>query len=86
MTRYAKQTYHDTEGYFLDQMNTLTASQMLVQNYYAYADKYLTKVDGKVNSGEKWRVMLKWSTKISNACLEDEEKILSAMRKMNTAA
>lgn len=30
--------------------------------------------------------MLKWSTKISNACLEDEEKILAAMRKMNAAA
>jgi len=54
----------------------------LLENYYNYADKYLKKVGEKIPGG-KWRVVLKWSTKVSHACVEDEEAVLSVMRKVN---
>lgn len=63
----------------LDQIDALTDAQRLIENYYAYTGKYLAKVGDKIPGG-KWRVMLKWSTKIGVACLEDEEGILKSMR------
>lgn len=57
----------------------------MIENYYAYVDKYLAKVGEKIPGG-KWRVMLKWSTKIGVACFEDEEKVIAAMRDVERKA
>lgn len=72
-------------GYMLDQIEALTDSQRLLENYYSYSDKYLRKVGEKIPGG-KWRVVLKWSTKVSNACMEDEEAVLSKMRDVEKKA
>jgi len=61
-------------GQMIDQIEALTDAQRLIENYYTYADKYVKKVGEKIPGG-KWRVVLKWSTKISNACQEDEREI-----------
>jgi len=73
-------------GQFIDQIEALTDNQRTIENYYAYTDKYLAKVGEKLTSDNKWRVALKWSTKVSNACVEDEEGVMKAMRKVNTLA
>ena len=85
LTRYGKDQYHKSNGLFIDQIEALADSQRLIESYYAYADKYLAKVGDKI-AGGKWRVVLKWSTKIGNACLEDEQKVLAKMKELKGIA
>lgn len=81
MTRYGKESYHASMGNMIDQIEELADGARDIENYYAYADKYLSKTGEKI-AGGKWRVVLKWSTKVSNACLEDEETIMARFRKI----
>lgn len=69
LTKYGRESYHRSMGQFIDQIEALTDSQRDIENHYAYTDKYLAKVGEKLSSDEKWRVALKWSTKVSNACV-----------------
>ena len=58
-------------GAMLKEIELLTDAQRDIENYYAYAGKYLVKTGEKIPGG-KWRTVLKWSTKIGNACVDDE--------------
>ena len=49
----------------------------------ATQNKYLRLVDQNVKKGGKWRVILKWSTKVSENCLLEEEKQVDRVRKLN---
>jgi hypothetical protein len=69
----------------IDQLDLLAEAQIDVENYYLYADKYLRLTGSKIPGG-KWRTMLKWSTKVSNACLEDEDKVISHVRHIENLA
>lgn len=47
-------------GNMIDQIEALADAQRLLENYYAYADKYLAKTGDKIENG-KWRIVLKYS-------------------------
>lgn len=72
-------------GNMIDQIEALTDAQRLLENYYAYVDRYLAKVGNKIENG-KWRVVLQWSKKIGTACTEDDQAILAKMREVNRLA
>lgn len=59
---------------------------MAVEQYYEIAGKYFGTVDRNVQKGNKWRVILKWSTKVSDSCLSEEEAIIVHMKKIKNAA
>ena len=83
LTRYGAQAYKQTMDNMIDQIESLADAQRDLENTYAYSNKYLRYVEKNVNSGNKWRVILKWSTKISQNCLLEEEKQVDRMRQIN---
>lgn len=66
---------------FISQIDALIDVQRPIENYYSYADKYITKVGDKIEGG-KWRVVLKWSTKVGDACVEDSQNIVAEGKKI----
>jgi hypothetical protein len=60
LNRYGKTSYHAAMGNMIDQIEALADAQRLLENYYAYADKYLSKTGDKIENG-KWRIVLKYS-------------------------
>lgn len=80
LTRYGGQPYHNAVADMTKQLDHFADSQRLVENYYAYVDKYLRKVGEKTGGDQKWRVALKWGSKTTVACIEDEDDITKAIR------
>ena len=83
LTRYGGNAYKGAMNNMLDQIESLTDAQRDLENVYSYSNKYLALVDKNVKKGNKWRVILKWSTKVSQNCLLEEEKQIDRTRKLN---
>lgn len=86
MTKYGNKDYHNAMNNLIDQVDGLVDAQIKLDNYYSYSHKYMQTVARNLRDTQKWRVPLKWSTKVSNNCLADEEKVLEEMRKVTRAA
>lgn len=69
-------------GHMLDQIEALTDAQLELEGIYDYANKYINLV-GKNIPKNKWRVVLKWSTKVTDNCVIEEQKILERQEKLN---
>jgi hypothetical protein len=74
LTRYGKKAYSAAMFKMIDEIEALTDAQRDLENVYSYSNKYLDTVDRNVKKGNKWRVILKWSTKVSDNCVLEEEK------------
>lgn len=86
MTRYGKADYHNAMNNMIDQIDGMVDAQNKLENYFSYAHKYMQTVERNLRADQKWRVPLKWSTKISNNCLETEEGVWEEVRKAERAS
>ena len=66
----------------LDQIEELTDAQRDLENSYSYMNKYMRLTDSKIQGGAKWRVILKYSNKVANGCLLEEESLMDRKRKL----
>lgn len=82
LTRYGGNSYHTVMGNMIDQIEALADAQRSLENVYSYSNKYLRLVDKNVKKANKWRVILKWSTKVSSNCILEEQKQMDMMNKL----
>lgn len=54
-----------------DQIEKLIDAQLALENVYDYSDKYYRLVKKNIPKN-KWRVVLKWSTKVTDNCVIEE--------------
>jgi len=67
----------------IDSIEGLADSQRELENKYYYVNKYMRLVNKNV-SKKKWRVVLKWSEKISSDCIEEEQTMVNLKHKLET--
>jgi hypothetical protein len=84
LTRYGKSAYKQTMSTMLDQIEELTDAQRDLENSYSYMNKYMRLTDSKIQGGAKWRVILKYSNKVANGCLLEEESLMDRKRKLTS--
>ena len=82
LTRYGGNAYKVSMDSMIDQIEALTDAQRDIENFYSYSNKYLRLVDKNIKKANKWRVILKWSTKVSSNCLLEEEKQLDRVKSL----
>lgn len=58
-------------GLMIDQIESLKDAQLDLEGVYDYANKYMGLVAKNIPKN-KWRVVLKWSTKVTDNCILEE--------------
>lgn len=70
-------------GTMIDQIDALKDAQMDLENVYSYANKYLNLVNKNLNKPDgNWRTILKWSAKVADNCVLEEEKQMKRVRQL----
>lgn len=85
LVRYGGTHYRSVMGNMINQIEHLTDAQMDLENVFDYSQKYLRLVNKNIPK-RKWRVALKWSTKVSDNCLLEEQKMHDRLRQLNNEA
>lgn len=82
LTRYGSTGYHAVMGSMIDIVDDLTQAQRELESVYLYSTKQM-RLMSKAIPRNKWKVLLKYQTRIGKKCLAGEHELEQRMQSLN---